>query len=131
MSQISVDRALVDAIFEILPEDWRSFRLLITPPETSEAAPDITLVNPDVAGAEAVPGAEVERLVGELVALLAHENRPWPHISYSGHLGADGEWRMRIVAPLPAEEAPPPLNRTGWRRTCFRFMLEAPQRFAQ
>lgn len=102
-----LDQHLINALFDVVPEDWRAFRLTVMPAREGGGAPRLALLNPDVADADGTPGAEVERLVGELVALLAHENRPWPHISYSGHLGADGEWRMRIVAPLPAEEAPP------------------------
>lgn len=107
MLQTTIDRHLIDALFEVVPEDWQAFRLTVSPPQEAGAAPLIALFNPDISGAEGVPGAEVERLIGELVALLARENRQWPQISYSGHLGADGEWRLRIVAPLPADAEPP------------------------
>lgn len=100
-NQTTLDHRLVDALFEAVPEDWRAFRFTVTPPAEAGAAPVLALFNPDVAGAEGVPGEEVRAVVGEIVALLAEGGRAWPQLSYSGHLGEDGEWRLRIVAPLP------------------------------
>ncbi|MFS8036543.1 hypothetical protein ACI7BZ_06170 [Xanthobacter sp. AM11] len=105
VNQTSLDHRLVDALFEVVPEDWRAFRLTVTPPAEAGAAPGVALVNPDVAGAEGVPGDAVRAIVGEIVALLAQAGRPWPQLSYSGSLGEDGEWRLRIVAPLPEQAA--------------------------
>lgn len=102
-SQTTLDHHLVDALFEVVPEDWRAFRLTVAPPATAGAPPVIALFNPDRADAVGAPGAEVERLVGEIIAVLEREKRPWPQLSYSGHLEEDGEWRLRIVAPLPAD----------------------------
>lgn len=107
-AQTTLDHHLIEALFEVVPEDWQAFRLTVTPSGEEGAKPQLALFNPDVAGAEGVPGAEVERLVGEIVALFAASGKPWPQLSYSGHLGEeDGEWRLRIVAPLPGESASP------------------------
>lgn len=106
MSQTALDHHLIDALFDVVPEEWRAFRLTVAPAPEAGSPPVIALFNPDVAGAEGVPGPEVARLIGEIVAVLERENRPWPQLSYSGSLGDDGEWRLRIVAPLPGETAP-------------------------
>ncbi|MCG5233974.1 hypothetical protein [Xanthobacter oligotrophicus] len=100
-NQTALDHHLIEALFEVVPEDWQAFRFTVTPAAAEGAPPVLALFNPDVAGAEGTPSAQVRDLVGQIVALLAEGGRPWPQLTYSGHLGADGEWRLRVVAPLP------------------------------
>ncbi|MCK0195942.1 hypothetical protein MWN34_03355 [Ancylobacter sp. 6x-1] len=97
----AIDRRLVDALFDIVPDDWKAFRLSIRPPEAEDGPLRLAVVNPDVAGADAVPDAPLRAAADELAAFLAREGRAWEVLSYSGHLGADDEWHLKIVVPLP------------------------------
>lgn len=106
-AQAGLDHRLIEALFEVIPEDWRAFRLTVTPGAAAGAAPVLALFNPDVAGTEGTPSEVVRTIAAEVLALLAADDRQLPQLSYSGHLDADGEWHLRIIAPLPARGSPP------------------------
>lgn len=99
--QTTLDSRLIDALFEVVPEDWRAFRFTVTPAEAEGAPPVLALFNPDVAEAEGTPSDDVRAIVGEIVALLGREKRSWPQLSYTGALDGNDEWRLHIVAPVP------------------------------
>lgn len=100
--QSAIDRKIVDEMFAITPEEWKSILLAVEPRVGLDGGGvAITLCNPDVAGADTEPSPELRGFVGEMVAYLAREKRAWDRLSYTAFLDPQGAWRLKIVVPLP------------------------------
>lgn len=100
--QSAIDRKIVDEMFAITPEDWKSILLAVEPRKNLDGGGvAITLCNPDVAGEEVEPTEEMRAYVGEMVTFLEREKRAWERLSYTAFVDPQGAWRLKIVVPLP------------------------------
>ncbi|MDR3373395.1 MAG: hypothetical protein P4L98_06660 [Ancalomicrobiaceae bacterium] len=99
--QSAIDRLIVDEIFDTIPEEWTCFALIVEPRMLDGGGQVVTLINPEVVGAEMEPSTTIRGHVGELVAFLAKEGRTWERLTYQASLDDSGAWRLKITAPLP------------------------------
>jgi hypothetical protein len=99
--QSAIDRAMLDELFEIVPDEWDAFLLSIEPRKVDGGGQIVTIVNPDVDGAKISPTAGIRAQVAKLVAFLAREKRAWERLTYAAHADEAGTWRVKITVPLP------------------------------
>jgi hypothetical protein len=103
--QSTIDRAILDELFEIVPDEWDAFLLSVEPRKVDGGGQIVTIVNPDVAGAKIPPSAEIRAQIAKLVAFFAREKRVWERLTYAAHADEAGTWRVKITAPLPPAPA--------------------------
>jgi hypothetical protein len=104
--QSALDREILDELFEIVPDEWDAFLLSVEPRKLDGDGQIVTIVNPDVAGAE-IPATEAIRAcVAKLAAFFAREKRSWERLTYAAFADEAGTWRVKITAPLPPPTAP-------------------------
>ena len=100
--QSAIDRKIVDELFDIVPDDWNAFLMSIEPRRGLDGGGFvISIVNPDVAGAEVMPTPTIRSGVVELATFFTRQALTWERLTYAGHLDEQGAWRLKITAPLP------------------------------
>jgi len=106
--QSTLDRVIVDELFETIPDGWNAFVMTIEPRFSDGDGVAISILNPDVAEASIEPTAEIRKGVDDLVAYFAREKRHWERLTYQAFADEAGTWRLKITAPLPPREAAAP-----------------------
>lgn len=107
--QSALDRKIIDELFEIVPEEWTSFVMTVEPRAGLDGGGQaISILHPEEAGAEVEPTPTIREAVDGLAAFFAREGRTWERLTYTAQADEAGTWRLKISAPLPPPEDPPP-----------------------
>ncbi len=96
--QTKLDREIVDELFNIIPEDWTAVVMTVEPAAEGQR---ISILNPDIAGAETEATPELRTSIAALAKLLANDGRRWEELIYAAHADEQGTWKLRISVPLP------------------------------
>lgn len=99
--QSKIDRAIIDELFAVVPEEWNAFIMVVEPRATDGGGVSIAILNPDEPGAEAEANQVIRDNVDKLVAFLAKEKRSWETLTYKAFSTAEGAWKINITVPLP------------------------------
>ena len=104
--QSAIDREILDELFEIVPDEWDAFLLSVEPRKLDGDGQIVSIVNPDVAGAEIPVSDAIRKLIVKLAAFFEREKRTWERLTYAAFADESGTWRVKITAPLPPPAAP-------------------------
>lgn len=99
--QGKLDRIIIDELFNVVPEEWNAFMMVIEPRATDGGGLMISILNPDDAHGAVEPNAAIRDAADQLVAFLAKEGRVWESLTYKGFSTPEGAWKINITAPLP------------------------------
>jgi hypothetical protein len=99
--QSAIDREILDELFEIVPDEWDAFLLTVEPRKVDGDGQIVSIVNPDVAGAEIPVTEAIRGHVAKLAEFFSREKREWERLTYAAFADEAGTWRVKITAPLP------------------------------
>jgi hypothetical protein len=100
--QAKLDRDIIDELLGIIPEDWNAVTMVVEPRAGLDGGGvSITILNPDIAGAEIEPSAEIRKSADQLAAYFSRAQKTWDRLTYAAAADPSGVWRLNIKAPLP------------------------------